>query len=192
MEEIWKDVKDYEGLYQVSSIGRIKSLPRNGTINKERILKCTVDKDGYLKVNLSKNNIQRKIIVHRLVAMAFISNPYNYPQVNHIDGNKQNNEATNLEWVSNKENIQHAYKIGLITHEKITKNLKHYSEIGKKNPKSVQVVQYDLNGNFIKEWGSVNQIQKELGYHSQNICCCCQGKYKKAFGYIWKNKEVTR
>ena len=120
MQEIWKDIKGYVGLYQVSNLGRFKSLPRN-TKNqykyKERILKLSEDKDGYLLVNLNRKTFRS----HVIVAQTFIKNDDNKPQINHIDGNKKNNNVDNLEWVTNRENIIHAYKNGLIkpmTHPK--------------------------------------------------------------------------
>lgn len=190
MQEVWKNIKGYEGLYQISNLGRIKSLPRNGTKPIETIKKTTVDKYGYLRVSLSNKNKRKKVLVHRLVAQAFISNPQNKPQVNHIDGNKKNNVLENLEWCTNSENMKHAYKIGLETTEQAIKNLGKYAKRGKDNPKSKRVLQYDLDGNFIKEWESMNQIERELGYRTQNICSCCQGKYKKAFNFIWRYKIV--
>lgn len=189
MEEIWKNIKGYEGLYQVSNFGRIKSLPRNGTVQVIKILNPCKDTYGYLRIKLSKNNKVKKYQVHRLVAQAFIPNPGNKPQVNHIDGIKTNNIATNLEWVTAKENITHAYKIGLTTSERAIKNLGKYSTKGKENPKAKEVIQYDIKGNFIKIWGSINEIQRELNYLSQDICKCCQKKYKQAYGYIWEYKE---
>lgn len=114
MKEIWKDIPNYEGLYQISSFGNVKSFPRKGTqTRKERILKFKKDKKGYFFVHLSKNNIQKSIKIHRKVAILFIPNPLNKPQINHIDGNKQNNKLENLEWCTNGENQLHAYKIGL-------------------------------------------------------------------------------
>jgi len=121
MNEIWKDIAGYEGLYQVSNLGRIKSLPRNGTINLERFIKPRVD-SGYERVWLSKNNKTKPLKISRLVAMAFISNTYNKPEVNHIDGNKLNNCVVNLEWVTKSENIKHAFYSGLA---KPTKEQKH-------------------------------------------------------------------
>ena len=109
MEEIWKDIKEYEGLYQVSNLGRIKSLPRNGTVQVVKILNPCKDTYGYLRIKLSKNNKAKKYQVHRLVAQAFIPNPENKPQVNHLDGNKLNNYYKNLEWCTNGENQIHSY-----------------------------------------------------------------------------------
>lgn len=111
--EIWKDVEGYEGYYQISSHGRVKSLERQVRTKygfrtvRERVLKKTLDKDEYIMVKLSKNNKIKTCKVHRLVAEYFIKNPDNLPQVNHIDGNKQNNSYENLEYTANLKNINH-------------------------------------------------------------------------------------
>lgn len=115
MAEIWKDIKNYENLYKVSNIGRVKSVERyrkgksdSKVLVKERILKFKIDKDGYYCVSLSKDNILKSFRLPRLVAEAFIPNPHNYPQVNHIDEDKTNNRVENLEWVDCKQNINHS------------------------------------------------------------------------------------
>lgn len=110
-EEIWKDVIGYEGLYQVSNLGRIKSLPRNGTVKNTIILRT--DGKLYDVVRLRKNDIPKPFLVHRLVAIAFIPNHENKPCVNHIDGIKHNNMLSNLEWVTRSENEKHAHVTGL-------------------------------------------------------------------------------
>lgn len=102
-----------------------------------------------------------------MVAKAFIPNPNNKEQVNHIDGNKHNNNINNLEWLTPKENVNHAFDIGLV-----------------KNTKKVN--QYDLNGNFIKTWNRINDIQKELGFFTGHICLCCQHRLNKSHGFIWR------
>lgn len=113
MKEIWKDIKDYEGLYQVSNLGRIKSFPRNGTqTNNIKILMLKLN-HKYYHVTLSKDNERIDKLVHRLVAEAFIPNPENKPQVNHKDGNKLNNNVNNLEWNTCVENVQHSISTGL-------------------------------------------------------------------------------
>jgi hypothetical protein len=109
--EIWKDIQGYEGIYQISNLGRIKSLHRDYT--NGRILNPAKNNRGYLRLGLSGNGKVRYDSVHRLVAETFIPNPKNLPEVNHIDGNKLNNRVENLEWVTKGENQAHAYKTGL-------------------------------------------------------------------------------
>lgn len=119
MQEQWKPIKGYEGLYEVSNLGRVKSLPKyhncgkQGYMQSEKNLKQIKQNSGYLCVCIYKNGIGKKYLIHRLVAETFIPNPENKTQVNHLDGNKENNCIDNLEWVTQKENIQHAYKTGL-------------------------------------------------------------------------------
>ena len=107
MEEEWKDVKGFEGLYQISNYGRIKSL----RFNKVRLMKPFIK--SYYMVELCVNSVRKTFMVHRLVAEAFIPNPENKPQVNHIDGNKLNPRVDNLEWCTPSENLKHAYRTGL-------------------------------------------------------------------------------
>lgn len=112
MKEVWKDIKDFRGLYKISSFGRVISLPRNGTKKDTYFIKPSIDRYGYIRYSLSKNNKQYHRQAHRLVAEAFIPNPNNKPQVNHIDGKKHNNRVDNLEWNTASENISHrVYKL---------------------------------------------------------------------------------
>lgn len=140
MEEIWKDIKDYEGLYQVSNLGRVKSLSKtlwNGVgyfESKERILVPGKDKDGYLQVGLYKNKKRKSFKIHRLVGQHFILNEENKPEINHKDGDKQNNNVNNLEWVTSSENSTHAYKAGLLKIKKGKENPLHYRFKGSNNP----------------------------------------------------------
>ena len=120
-QEIWKDIEGYEGKYQVSNCGNVRSLMYHNAKGIKRIslLKPATDACGYFRCALSKNNILTTYKVHRLVAQAFIPNPNNYPQINHIDGNKKNNCVWNLEWCTDKENVNHALKTGLRKNEKV-------------------------------------------------------------------------
>ena len=188
MEEIWKDIKSYEGLYQISNTGKIKSLERykdnhsKKQLVKEKIRRQIISKTGYYTCMLTKNGNLKLFKVHRIVAEAFIPNPNNYPIINHIDGNKLNNNVSNLEWCSYSHNEKEDYKLGLIKNN--TYGLKKYTDNLKK-----KIKQYDLKGNFLKEWNSVSEIKKELNYETTNICSCCKGKRKTAYGYIWKYAE---
>lgn len=110
--EIWLDVKNYEGLYKVSNLGNIKSLG-NDYKRKEKILKPGKISNGYLHVVLTKNKVKKNLKVHRIVALSFLPNPYNKPQINHINGNKIDNNLQNLEWSTQVENSNHAFKLGL-------------------------------------------------------------------------------
>ena len=192
MKEIWKDIKGYEGLYQISSFGNVKSLDRY-IINKNGDKQYFPGKyltqgigDSYLKVTLSKNNKQRTFRVHILVARTFIPNPENKPEVNHIDGNKKNNKVNNLEWNTRSENELHAYRNGLA--KPSNKQKQAVAKYAKENY-SKKVVQYSLNGEFIKEWNSMHDVWRELGIRPSYICRCCKGLRNQTYGYIWKYKH---
>lgn len=161
MEERWRDIPDYEGLYQASSFGRIKSLFKSG-----KILKPNIDKDGYFRYALCKNGKRKDYYGHRLIALTFIPNVKGYEQVNHIDGNKQNNNANNLEWCTCKENVNHSINV-------LKKRIK-------------KVNQYDLNNNYINSYSSIKIAGEINNIKSQNIWRCCQNIRPTAGGYIWK------
>ncbi len=168
MKEIWKDIEGYEGLYQISNLGNVKSLKNN------IILKPSKNSKGYLQVFLWKNGSGKLLRIHRLVAKAFIPNFDDKPQVNHIDGNKQNNRVNNLEWVTNSENQKHAFKIKLQTN------------IGNNNPRARKINQYDLNGKLIRTWNSFYDITNELNINRSDVWRCCTGKYKQSHNFIWR------
>lgn len=127
MEE-WKDIEGYEGIYQISNLGNVKSLK----YHKEKRIKSNKNRNGYLKIGLILNGKRKHISIHRLVAKAFIPNPNSLPEVNHIDGNKENNKVENLEWNNRKQNSLHAYKTGL---RQVTEKQK---EASRKNIKIAQ------------------------------------------------------
>lgn len=162
MEEIWKDIKGYEGYYQVSNLGRVQS------IKKRKIFRNNKNSRGYIVVTLTKNNIERSFAVHRLVAQTFINNPDNLPQVNHIDGNKQNNKVENLEWCTQKENQIHCYRNNL-------------QRLGTK-----KIIQINVDGTIIKEWDSITDAEMKLKINHGKISMVCRGKRKTAGGYLWK------
>lgn len=191
MKEEFKDIKGYEGLYQISNTGKIKSLKRMVVRNnnrpllvEEKILKPSVDKRGYLYVGLLKNGIKKTYSVHRLVAEAFIQNPNNLPQVNHKDENKQNNCVKNLELCDAKYNNNYGTRNKRIA-EKISKKL-----INGKTSK--QVLQIDKTTNeVIAEFPSVSEVQRQLGIRKSNISACCLGKpnHNIAGGFKWQYKK---
>lgn len=176
MEEEWKDIKGYEGMYQISTLGRIKSFK----CNRKRILKIGSNPLGYVIIGLWKDNKEKFYQVHRIVAETFIENVDNKKEVNHIDGNKRNNSIENLEWVTRSENMKHAIKNKLLVIDRNKcKN--------KRKMKSIQ--QLDLNGNLIKDWDSYIDIVNNLEKSGSHIYDCCLNKRKSAYGYRWKYKE---
>lgn len=184
MQEKWKDIEGYEGLYQVSNIGRIKSLERykknHSKMKKveEKILAQTKDKNEYFTVLLSRDGKSKRFKVHRLVANAFIINTDGLLEVNHKNGIKTDNKLENLEWCSRNENMQHASKMNLMK-----------PCIGNNNPLSKTIIQYDKDMNKIAEYGCIREIERKTRYRNQNISHCCNGKFKTAYGYIWRFKE---
>lgn len=177
MKETWKDIKGYEGLYQISNYGRVKSLDHyitniNGAkqLIKERIMK-NGNTGNYQYVVLRKDNKSHNYYIHRLVAETFLNNPNNYTDVNHIDENKNNNRVDNLEWCNHKYNMNY----GTIK-EKIAKTL------------GIPIIQYSLTGDKIKEWGSAAAAAKALGISRSNISKSCRNKdsYCTAGGCFWR------
>lgn len=180
--EKWKDIKNYEGLYQVSNLGNIRSLDhirKNGEnkvcLSKGKILKPGILNTGYSFVVLSKNGKTKGYKVHRLVAETFLKNEKNYKCVNHKDENKQNNNVENLEWCSYLYNNNYGTK-------KERLKTSQQKRAGKK------VNQYDLNNNFIKEWNCFMDIERHLKKKGANavINACCRGKLKTAYGFRWE------
>ena len=175
--EIWKDIVGYEGLYQISNYGNVRSLNYHRE-NRIHILKQIVDYTGYLFVCLSKNKKRKQFKIHRLVADAFLDNPNNLPCINHKDENKENNNVSNLEWCNHKYNNVYGTRI------------KRVSEKTTNGKLSKPVLQYDLEGNFIAEYPSSHEVQRQFGYDYSSISKCCRGyRSKTAYGYIWKYKD---
>ena len=179
MSEEWRDVVGYEGLYQVSSEGRVKSLERKvphcsggERIKKERILKPGADRGGYLRVDLCDGGKSRMFSVHRLVCQAFHDNPENKLDVNHINENKTDNRACNLEWSTRKENCNHG-----------TRNVR--MAIAKSRP----IAQYTLNGKLLKVWPSTAEVERRAGFDHSAISKAANGNRKTAYGFIWKYVE---
>lgn len=179
MEEVWKDIENYEGLYQVNNFGQVRSVKRN------IILKGWSVK-GYICVPLNKNGKQEDARVHRLVARAFIPNPDNYFCVDHINGNRTDNRANNLRWCTTKQNNGFAMARRNKSISKQGENNPFYGVFGADHCSSKKVQQLTLDGSIIKEWSSAAEASRELGIQFSNISRCCHGRSKSAGGFIWK------
>lgn len=179
MREIWKDIKDYEGLYQVSNFGRVRSLGKGKTHKTSRIRKLSKNNVGYLVVSLCKDGKVKTYLVHRLVTEAFLYNPDNLTEVNHIDEDKTNNfvgtpendyKDGNLEWCNREYNNNYGTRT-----ERFIKVM------------SKTVLQFTKYGEFIREWSSTRECERN-GFYSGAVCSCCNGKRKTHKGYIWRYK----
>ena len=173
MEE-WKDIKGYEGIYQVSNEGRVRS------VRKQKLMKPKTDKKGYKVIQFSVNGKRRAFKVNRLVAQAFIENPNNLPCTNHKDCNPANNRVENLEWCDYTYNNHYASRI-----EKA--RIKMFN-----NPKiSREVYKYTLDGDLIAKYPSANEAQRDIGInYSRGVSMCCRGIMKTYKGYRWSYKPL--
>ena len=181
MQEIWKDIVGFEGLYQISDKGNVRSLDRiiklyNGGQYKRKgkTLQPLLSKDKYYQIHLLKNGVAKTIKIHRLVATAFIPNPNHFAEVNHKNEIKTDNRVENLEWCTQEYNKRYG-----------TARQRMRLKMSKK------VNQYDLNGNFIKTWCGTREIERNLGIFNQSISLCCLGKRNKAGGFKWRYCEDT-
>lgn len=198
MEE-WKDIPNYEGLYQVSNAGRVKSLYRrvHSKDGKYKSIKGVVLRNqkcsnGYLFVNLSKDGKVRTGLTHRLVALAFVKGFQDGKEVNHINEDKTDNRASNLEWITHQSNSVHGTKI-----ERTQKTFKErgvskgannpmFGKFGSLNPRSKKIMQMDMNGNLIKIFDSAASAARELKGNASFISRTTKGYYNQAYGYKWK------
>lgn len=162
-EETWKDIQDFEGKYQISNLGRVKSLYNDNGYKKtyrEKILKYSIKKNGYCQVILVKNRKRYSKNIHRLVAQAFIPNPNNLPCVNHKNEIKSDNAVENLEWCTISYNTR--YSCG------------------------VKINQYSINNLFINSWNNIAEISDKLKISRTSINNCLNDRSKTAGGYIWR------
>lgn len=183
---MWKQIEGYEGYYEVSDSGEVRSLDRYivDSTGKKRLLKGSVMKltesktkrkgNGYSVVNLRKNHTSWVVPVHVLVARAFIPNPYDMPTVNHKDGDKQNNCVSNLEWVSYSDNNAHALRTGL------------------RNPRGNVIIQYTLDGEYVATYKSACEAERVTGFSRGAISHCLNGRTNQSFGYVWRKQSESQ
>ena len=162
--ETFVKIEGFEN-YEVSNLGKVRN------IKSGRMLKPHLNHNGYLKHHLYRHDKQKELFLHRIIAIAFIDNPGKKPQVNHIDENKLNNDLSNLEWCTGRENIIHG-----------TRTKRAAEKLSKK------VIQLDLNDNVLNEFESMRQAERETGVPRSNISSCCNGKRKSAGDYKWRKK----
>lgn len=176
----WVPIK-WDTSYEINRDGEVYfkgGYTSNGKRRRSQFVAKTLGDKGYYIVHLNK----KVYLLHRLIAETFIPNPNNLPEVDHIDGTRQNNSISNLRWVTHKENLNNPVAI----QREIDS---HTGKTGKYCHNSVSITQLDLDGNYIREWDSMADVTRELGISTGNICSCCQGKYKTAGGYIWKYNQ---
>ena len=162
--ETFVEIEGFEN-YEVSNLGKVRN------IKSGRMLKPHLNHNGYLKHHLYRHDKQKELFLHRIIAIAFIDNPGKKPQVNHIDENKLNNDLSNLEWCTERENAIHGTRTKRVA-EKL----------------SQKVIQLDLNDNILNVFKSMRQAERETGIDATSISACCNGKRKSAGGYKWRRK----
>lgn len=184
--EIWKDIPEFEGYYQASTLGRVKSLDRvvECVDSKRKLtikgkIKLSQKRGNYRVIQLCKNGCIKQFTVHKLIYTTFLGNVPEGCEINHKDENPSNNALSNLEAVTHRENMNWGTR-----NERVSEKMTN----GKL---SKPVIQYDLDGNRINEFLSTMDVQRQYGYNNSNIQKCCNNKphYNTAYGYIWKYKE---
>jgi hypothetical protein len=180
MEELWRPIPNYEGYYEASNLGRIRSVYRY-----KRVLKPMISNTGYERVDLFKNRHRKQYSVHRLVAITFVDNPDNKPFVNHRDENKINNCADNLEWVTHVENCRYGTAI-----ERRTKHFDYskrkINNAGQIEACSKPIAQYTKDGRFVRNWKSASECARKNGWQISNIRRCCKKEYATAYGFVFR------
>ena len=178
ISEIWKDVKDYEGLYQVSNLGNVRSIKSN------KVLVLSSSPSGYKFINLRKNSTGKNFRVHRLVAEAFIPNINKLPFINHKDENPENNNVENLEWCTASYNINYGDRNNKVAKKVSIWRKKKGVEYSPRKRK--KVAQYTLDDKFVREFRSINEAGRETKSSIGTIYNCCVDKSKSCNGYKWK------
>lgn len=191
MDEIWKPIPNYEGIYEVSNLGNFRKLLKGGYFP----MKVTRNCYGYYIIGLRKNKKVRQFRVARLVAQTFIPNPTNKPYVDHIDTDKSNNNVTNLRWTTPKENsnnhltITHLLKSWDSKERKLRQSILNYSS---SHPRAKAVAMMDEDGNILKHFPTAADGARAIGCKSQNITKCCTGERLRAGGYRWQYYKVMK
>lgn len=171
--ETWKDIEGYEGLYQVSDKGNVYSA------RKDKKLKLVNKKDGYVQVSLAKEGKTKAYRVHRLVAKAFVSNPNNYPVIDHIDGNPKNNVKENIRWCTQKDNVNNPVRFSRASNSLTNNSLN-----------SKVTYQYTLDGTLVGIYPSASEVERKLGFLQGNVSSCCRGLLNTYKGYKWSYEPL--
>lgn len=194
MEEIWKDIPGYEGLYQVSNLGRVKSMEREVfSANYIRHMPESIKKPqrhsngNYRSIILSKGGKKTTRLLHRIVAEAFIPNPENKPEIDHIDGNPTNNRVDNLRWVFRKENNNFPLHRERISLSKRGSKSPQWGKFGKLHHNSIPVVRIDTNG-AVTEYECLMAAARD-GFNINGVCNCCNGRANTHRGFRWMHKS---
>ena len=183
MKEIYKDINGYDGKYKISNFGNVLSMNYRGNTKKPNVLTPIKHHLGYMLIHLVGKDKKIKMkMIHTLVADAFIPNPENKKYVNHIDGNKQNNHVSNLEWVTSKENMNHAIRTGLRNPHK------NNHPKGADTPNSTIILQYTKDGKLVKQWECISEASRHIGCNPSSIINNAKGRTKTLHGFIWRYK----
>ena len=192
-QEIWKDIEGYEGMYQVSNLGRVKALDRRdnkGKLQKEKLRKFGTKKDGYKIISLSKNNKLKSYVLHRIVAKAFVPNPDNLPEIDHINGIRDDNRVENLRWCTRQQNNSYPEtrrNNSLAQKRRFERDpLERLKTISRQCP----VYLVSETGEILKRYEYVREAADDLHVHASNISACCRGKIQQILGYRFKYANV--